>query len=358
MKRLFALLPLAAAMAMTQGCGQSQANTADATEAKDAAKVAVETAQVGAGTWVRRLNTTATLEAEREAQVVAENGGELISLLVEEGDRVEKGQILARIDSARAALLLKQQQSVANRLSHEASRQQMLLDHKMVSHDQVDLASFNRDAQLAAVNLAQVDVDRSVIRAPFSGTVTVRHVKVGQNLRPNEPVFTIADFNDLRAEIAVPERELLALRPGQTVQLAADAFAGQTFTGQVKRIAPVVDAKTGTGTAVIDIHERDTNLRPGQFVRLSIEREHLAEAVVMPRAALIPASEPAVFAVQSGRVKRVPVTLGGEQDGMVRVLQGVSPGDEVVVMGQSQLVDGDAVEVVNLSERKDAIAAL
>lgn len=358
MKRLFALLPLTAAMAMTQGCGQTQANTADATEAKDAAKVAVETATVGSGAWVRRLNTTATLEAEREAQIVAENGGELISLLVEEGDRVEKGQILARIDAARAQLLLKQQQSIANRLSHEANRQQLLLDHKMVSHDQVDLASYNRDAQVAAVNLAQVDVDRSVIRAPFAGTITQRHVKVGQNLSPNQAAFTIADFSDLRAEIAVPERELLDLRAGQTVQLIADAFPGQAFTGQLERIAPVVDAKTGTGTAVIDVHEANTGLRPGQFVRLSIEREHLAEAVVMPRAALIAASEPAVFAVQAGKVKRTPVLLGGEQDGLVRVLQGVLPGDEVVIMGQSQLVDGDAVEVVNLNPPQDAVASL
>ncbi len=357
MKRLFALLPLTAAILMTQGCGQSQAQANQSAEAQDEAKVAVETARIGAGTWVRRLDTTATLEAEHEAVLVAENGGELVSLLVEEGDRVVKGQILARIDGTRAQLMLKQQQSVANRLQHEAERQKMLLDRSMVSTDMADLARFNRDAQNAMVDLAQVDVGRAVIRAPFSGTITLRHAKLGQNLRMNEAVFTIADFSDLRADIAVPERELADLKPGQTVKLIADAFAGQVFEGQVERIAPVVDAATGTATATIDVHEAGTNLRPGQFVRLAIERENLADAVIMPRAALLNEKESAVFTVRGGKAVRTSVTLGGEQDGLVHVLTGVTPGMEVVVMGQAQLVDGDAVEVINLPAAKEVLAA-
>lgn len=357
MTRLLALLPLTAAILMTQGCGQSQAQDANATDAKEEAKVAVETAKVGAGTWIRRLDTTATLEAEREAAVVAENGGEVIGLLVEEGDRVRKGQVLARLDSARAALQLKQQRSIADRLQHEAARQQMLHERSMVSADMADLASFNRDAQVAAVELATVDVDRAVIRAPFDGTITVRHVRLGQNLRPNDPVFTLADFSDLRADIAVPERDLDGLRAGQPVKLVADAYAGRVFTGRVARIAPVVDAATGTATATIDVDETGGDLRPGQFTRLSIEREHLAEAVVMPRAALLNEREAAVFAVVDGKAKRARVTLGGEQDGLVRVLEGLTPGMEVVVMGQAQLVDGDAVEVINAPARKEAIAA-
>jgi len=358
MNRLIALLPLTAAMLMTQGCGQSQAQAAAATDAKDEAKVAVETARIGSGAWVRRLDTTATLEAEREAMIVAENGGELLRLLVEEGDRVVKGQVLAHLDGERARLMLKQQQSVANRLHHEASRQQMLLDRSMVSTDQADLARFNRDAQVAAVDLASVDVQRAVIRAPFSGTITVRHAKVGQNLKPNDAVFTIADFSELRADIAVPERELAGLRAGQPVKLMADAFPGQLFDGQVSRIAPVVDAATGTATATIDVHEAGTDLRPGQFTRLSIEREHLADAVIMPRAALLNAKDSAVFAVVDGKVKRVAVALGGEQDGLVRVVNGLTPGMEVVVMGQAQLVDGDAVEVINMPTDKEVLAAL
>lgn len=358
MKRVLMLLPLAAAITMIQACGQSQATATDATKAKDEAKVAVETAKVSQGPWVRRLDTTAVLEAEHAATLVAENGGEIISLLVEEGDVVSKGQILARIDGKREHLLLKQQESVARRLQHEAARQQMLLDRKMVSSDMADLASFNRDAQEALVDLAEVDLSRTLIRAPFSGTITHRHAKQGQTLKPNEPVFSIADFSDLRAEIAVPERELVDLAPGQPVAMLADAFANTVFSGEVERLGAVVDAKTGTAKAIIDVAEQGTQLRPGQFVRLSIEREHIDQAVLMPRAALLNGSkETAVFAIVDGKAKRTRVELGGEQDGQVQVLNGLQPGMDVVVMGQAQLIDGDAVDVINASARKDAIAA-
>jgi membrane fusion protein (multidrug efflux system) len=323
-------------------CSQSDAKPTAGAEGADTA-IAVETVQPKRGELVRTFAGTATLTAERAASLVSENGGEVLKIYVEEGDRV-----VARIDGERARLALAQTASVAQRLDHEADRANQLLDKHMIAADAVERARFERDAQRAAVDLAALSFSKSEIRAPYAGVITRRHIKQGQWLAPNGQAFEIADFDDLVADLPVPEKELAGLTAGQPVSIRADAFRDGEFIGEVERIGAVVDAASGTASVRVDVAEADTPLRPGQFVRIAIERERVADALLLPKAAVLMDGRRAeVFAVSDGKARRLPVVLGGEQDGWVQVLDGLAEDAQVVSLGQAQLSDGDAVAIVN-----------
>mgnify|MGYP001765876214 CR=1 FL=1 len=348
MRKLLISIAIASLLgAGLSGCSQSDAKPAAAADGIDTA-VAVEAVQPKRGELVRSFTGTATLAAERAASLVSENGGEVLKIYVEEGDRVVAGQVLARIDGERARLALAQTHSVAKRLDHEAERAHLLLDKHMIAADAAERARFERDAQRAAVDLAALSLSKSEIRAPYAGVITRRHIKQGQWLAPNGPAFEIADFDDLVADLPVPEKELAGLSAGQPVAIRADAFRDGEFIGTVERIGAVVDAASGTANVRIDVEEADTPLRPGQFVRIAIERERIADALLLPKSAvMMDGRRAAVFAIADGKAHRQPVVLGGEQDGWVQLLDGLAPDAQVVSLGQAQLSDGDPVTIVN-----------
>ena len=178
--------------------------------------------------------------------------------------------------------------------------------------------------------------------------ITRRHIKSGQWLGRNALAFEIADFSDLVADVPVPEKELAGLDAGQPVVVLADAFRGKAFAGKVERIGAIVDGASGTANVRIDVEEADSALRPGQFVRIAIERERIADALLVPKSAIVMDGRKAeVFTAAAGKVRRQAVTLGSEQDGWVQLLSGLVEGAEVVTLGQASLSDGDDVVIVN-----------
>ena len=353
---LLLALPVLLGSALLQGCGSS-----DAAAAKEevAIKPAIQVQQITQGELVRVLTGTATLEAHRAATIVSETGGEVLNLLVEEGDVVHKGQVLARLDAERARLSLAQQAATERRLAHESERHQLLQARKMVSAEAVDRTRFDHDAQAAQMDLARLSVTRAEIRAPFSGVITRRHIKPGQMLTTSTPAFDIADFSSLEARLSIPEAALIDVAVGQAAELSADAFPGRSFGARVDRVAAVVDARSGTAPITLDIAEAGTPLRPGQLVRVTLTLDRIQNAVLMPRAAAIEQQGvTSVFVIDNNIAHRRLVKLGASQGDLVQVLDGLTPGVEVAVLGHGRLSDADAVEVVqgvNISD--NAVAA-
>ena len=351
---LLIAFPVLLSTVLLNGCDQSDAATASATPDKKGVGVRA----IEQGELVRVLTGTATLEARRSATVVSETGGEVLSLLVEEGDNVKQGQILARLDAERARLSLAQEGATERRLAHESERHALLQARNMVSAEAVERTRFDHDAQSAQMDLARLEVRRTEIRAPFSGVVTRRHVKPGQMLTTGTPAFDVADFSELEARLSIPEAALADVVVGQLADLSADAFPGRSFGARVDRIAAVVDGHSGTAPVTLDVAEAGTALRPGQLVRVTITLERLQNAVLLPRAAVLgDRKAPAVYIVENGIVHRRDVQLGATQGDQVQVLAGLDVGNEVVVIGQGQLSDEDAVEIVRGPADEGSVAS-
>ena len=365
MKTLWTRAALAAALALAcaglSGCGSDAQSreAAKAEEAEKADRVPVEVGSVVTGNLAPTYAATANLEAERDAKLVVEIAGEVVEILVEEGDHVAAGQVLARIDARWQSLELRQQQSLADRLAHDVSRNDRLLDKSMISREAYDQARYARDTQDAAVGLARLAVDKTAIRAPYAGVVTRRHIKQGQWLKLQDPAFEIADFSELKARIDVPERVAHLLAAGQPVVLGVVVEENSVLAMGVfiSATTKVVDRATGTVGAVIAVDNPEGVLRPGLFVRLAVNYEQIADATLMPKSAVVGnGSATHVWVVEDTKVAQREVRLGVENGSQVQVIEGLAVGATVVTVGQSGLKDGDKVVVVTASEVDPASA--
>jgi membrane fusion protein (multidrug efflux system) len=338
---------LGVAVAQLSGCG-ADANSQELTQREAPASVPVEVAEATRGTLDPSYAASGNLEAERDARLITEVAGQVLEVLVEEGDRVAAGQVLARVDTTRAELELEQAQSVVNRLRHDAERHELLLERKMVSREAYDRARYERDTQQAVVDIARLTVTKGALRAPYAGVITRRHVKAGQWLDTQTPAFEIADFSELKVRIDVPEHVSGLLREGQPVALRADALGNSEFAAVVERTSPIVDRATGTVGVTVAVDNPDQRLRPGLFVRLDVRYDHIAEATLVPKSAVInDGPNTRVFVVADGKADERRVALGLETGDRVQVLSGLEPGATVVTVGHNALNDGDPVQIVN-----------
>lgn len=353
---LASLILLSALTPLLSGCGSdAHSATAAAAEKPKVEAVPVEVTAVAQGDITAIYAGTATLEAEREAKVVSEIGGVVLALNAEEGQFVRKGQVLAKLDAERHAVLLRQAEAELERLKHSDARNESLFARQLIAKNLYEQNKSDLATRKAEVDLARLSLSKCAVIAPFDGVVTRRWVKEGQLLKANDVAFEMADFGDLKARLRVPERASVALKPGQTVAYRADALPGATFPATVDRVSPVVDAKSGTVEVLIKVDNGDRRLRPGLFSRLEIAYDHVAAAILLPKAALLNGDRNnSVFVVRDGKAVKVPVKLGYESGGNVQVLTGVEPGTEVITAGHATLVDGSVVEAL----KRDAVATV
>jgi membrane fusion protein (multidrug efflux system) len=289
--------------------------------------------------------------------VVAKTSGVALAVLVEEGQRVSAGQPLVRLDPDRARLAVAQSEAQMRKLENNYQRAQKLVGQQMVSAADVDQLRFDLENVRAQYRLATLELSYTTVVAPISGVIASRSIKTGNFVQINTPIFRIVDNSRLEATLNVPERELATLRAGQPVTLSADALPGQSFTGIVDRIAPVVDSGSGTFRVVSAFDGTAHSLQPGMFGRIRIDYDQRADALVVPRLALLDDGEPAVFRVRDGKVARVPVKLGYAEGPWVEIRDGLAAGDQVVTAGKVALRDGTAVQVIADPKAKPATAS-
>jgi membrane fusion protein (multidrug efflux system) len=365
------LIALALALSLSlAACGGSQDNAASAdgdksAEAKDkdepkldkdgkpveVVKVPVEVAAASRSAVVAAFQGTSNLVAEAEADVVTKTSGVVLEIMVEEGDKVAAGQVLARLDSDRQRLNMKQSEANLRKLENDFKRQQEMIERKLISQDVYDRSRYDLDTQRAAYDIAKLELSYTEIRAPIGGVVSKRNVKVGNLIQLNQPLFKIDDFDPLEAMIDVPEREMRLIKAGQPVQMLVDALPDAVFAGNVARVSPVVDATTGTFRVVAQFKDDSGRLRSGMFGRVRVIYDQRADVLVVPRAALVgDDKDAAVFVVENDVAKRRKVQLGYADGGKVEITEGLADGDKVVTLGQAALRDGAKVQVITSAE--------
>jgi RND family efflux transporter MFP subunit len=329
-------LVLLASSVLLQGCLDQVNGSEDTARAEEKLSVPVEAATVASGDMAAFYSGTATLEADEQAIVVSQITGVVLQIHAEEGDFVEAGQILAKVETDRYALEVKRANAGLKRLKTDFQRKKELFQKKLVSAEDFERVSAEYDAQKAAYDLARLDLEYTSIRAPISGYISERMVRAGNLVKLHQPVFRVTSYDPLLAVLHVPERELRVLRKGLQVSMSLDAWPGEVFQGEVIRISPVVDPGTGTFRVTAEITDRKQMLKPGLFVP------------VIPRSAVITEDELShVFVISDeGSAIRRAIQLGYEREGMIEVAEGLSKGETVVTAGKASLSDGTRVEVV------------
>jgi RND family efflux transporter MFP subunit len=315
---------------------------------KEEASIPVEVAQALLGPIEAAYRGTATLEAEEEATVNAKQGGVIEQILVEEGQRVRASQVLAKLETERLALEVARAKAALDKLEQDFKRSESVYQRNLVSREAYERTKFELDGARAAYDLARLALQESEIRAPFDGVVSLRHIKIGNQILAGSPAFRITRMDRLQAQIYVPERDIHKLAPAQAATLSVDAWPDKAFRGEILRVNPVVDASTGTVKVTVAMAPEQPELKPGMFGRVEILYDRHDSVVLIPKDAVVTEdAQHSVFVIEEGRAHRRAVSVGYSDSEHYEVLTGLAVGDQLVVTGQSSLRDDSKVEIVN-----------
>jgi membrane fusion protein (multidrug efflux system) len=341
-------LPLLLTALLLVGCkGGDGEEPAAAEEKKEGPGVPVEVAALERGDVFAVYTGTASLETDSDALVVAKVAGQVVEILAEEGDRVEEGQVLARLDGDRLRLDMERSHANLRKLEQEYNRSVELYERGLVSSGAFEGLKYELESLRAIYRLAQLEYSYTRIRAPISGVVVQRHIRQGNTISVNDPVFQVTELDPLIAYIHIPEREFRRLEPGQPAELRLDAIPGQRFQAKVQRISPVVDPVTGTFKVTMEVPDQDGRLKPGMFGRFNIVWDARHDVLLAPRVAIVDDDiSDSVFVIVDGKAERRTVRTGYARDAQVEILDGLEGHEEIVVIGQAGLRDGAQVEVV------------
>lgn len=337
-----------AVMVMNMGAdGASGVDQEENPESGEKAPVPVEVVTLDRGEISSYITATANLIAEEDVTVVSETEGRVTSLVVEEGDSVAEGGVLAVLDSEDEQIAARKAEVLRDKARVSYERAADLLEQQLVSQQEHD--QLQADLEVAEEELidARLRLRRATFRAPFAGRVTSRQVQVGQHIRPGDALFRITRFDPLIARVHLPETDVLGLSEGREVRLVLNADPTVRFTGRIRQISPVVDTATGTVKVTIESQEPPPDVRPGSFVAVHIIRESRGGRVLLPKQAVIrELQESHVFVARDGVAKRRAVELGLEEEQWVEAVRGVKVGERVVVAGQGGLKDGAAIRIL------------
>lgn len=365
--RILILLVLVGAVGSQLACG-TNSNADEPPRAEDSATaptddeaIPVEVAPLKQGEIEAVLRFSTNLEAEESVQVFAEAAQVVEELLVEEGSRVSKGQLLLRLEDDELANALAKVEAQHAKAKREYERQQRLFDQELVSEQALNDATYELERLELELGSARLALEHTEVRAPITGTVTRRNVGVGDYVTVNQHLFDLVDMGSIVARVFVPEKELPRISPGQPVRISPPALAEESYLGRVDRIAPVVDPASGTVKVTVALPRRNA-LRPGMYVDVELVTETEEQALLIPKRALVYDDDQAfVYRVEpdgEGFVaRRVRIEPRLEDKHHVAPAGGLEAGDRLVMAGQAGLKDGAKVRILDTSVQDVAAAS-
>ena len=353
----------------------------------------VEAIPVTHGQVSDTLIANAIVESESQADIYASATGIVLSVHKDEGDTVARGALLAIIDNIQLDASAERAQAELRRLEEQVESTKRLFAHGAASQRELEeleyqLATAHTNSREAAKTLGQTRLS-----APFAGVVAARELRVGELTSSASRAFQIVDLEHLRVVASLPERDLSRTRAGQSAKLISAYDSDVWALGIVDRIAPVIDPTSGTFRVTIAVEEGQTALRPGQFVSVELVVDEHENVLVVPRPAVVyedgravvytiikapeeedtdgdkePESKAASwwpFATTAAAedaeaedeekwvAKRIPIDRGLVDSEFVEVLDGLSEGEQVIIVGQSNLRDGARVRTADMAAEGD-----
>ncbi|MGA7616816.1 MAG: efflux RND transporter periplasmic adaptor subunit [Thermoanaerobaculia bacterium] len=377
---LLALALLTGASALT-GCTADEAATAGLKDVRPPAVVRLAKIQQGAFDVAVRF--VGRFRAKSAAELFARTEGPLTAVYAGTGDRVRKGQLLARIDDADAQQRV-QQSAAALKIAEatfeqrsanlqlagsQARRSESLFGEKLVSKSdyeiaqgelttaksQVELARAQIEQAKANLAAAELELARTRILAPFDGYIGTRYLDLGAQASTNRAIFSIVDVSTIRTTVAVPSHDAVHVHPGQEATVTVDVLPGRIFKGKVSRVSSVFDPQTSTVEAEVEIANSDGVLKPGMFGSVLIAYRTDATALLVPVSAVQRNEhEEWIFVAEATSddglaARRVPVRVlpsakSAPTIAAIEPLEGeLARGMNVIVLGQEDLVDGARV---------------
>jgi RND family efflux transporter MFP subunit len=299
------------------------------------------------------VESVGRLYANRQVTIAAQIPGVIARYTADVGDRVKAAQVLIQTDPVDYQLAL--EEAKANLIAVQAQlesatkafrRSKELLPREVISSDNYEKAEAACKAAQAqevrarvGVKIAQARLKKTRLTAPFSGMIAARHIEVGQMIGAGVPLMTLVDLSPIRVKVFLTERDYVHLDRNDPVQIKVEAYQGRIYKGRIDRIGITADSATNTFAVEILVENRNLTLKAGLSARVYLTTRVLKEIVMVPQSAILYREKgPEVFILGSDkRAQKRSVTLGLTKGALIQVLEGLNPGEKIIVKGQNYL---------------------
>jgi membrane fusion protein (multidrug efflux system) len=262
-----------------------------------------------------------------------------------EGDRIKKGQLLAKIDVAalRAAL---DRAEAAYKLADELyQRRKKLFERKIINQEELDRSLTERTVAAGDLRQVRVEYERGFLKSPISGVINHLYVDEGEFIDRGKPMFDLVNVDKIKINVNMPELDVRYLHRGQETQVLVDAFPERPLRGTVDFVAYKADTATKTFKVRVLVNNPDHHIRPGMIARVSFLRRVIPDALVAPLFALVDkGGERLLFVEKDGTVHARTVSIGVIEGDRVQITKGLNPGDRLIVTGQTEVEEGMRVQ--------------
>lgn len=309
--------------------------------------VPVKVSVVGTGKISEHVLYSATVEAEETIDIYARGSGLVRRVLVEEGEQVRQGQVMIELVDDELRLNEAEAKLAYQKLENQLKRKEELFNRQLLAKEEYEDLKINVEQSKIRWERARLTLDYARVRAPVSGVISKRSVKLGDRIGASTKLYEMVNLSRLIAYVHVPGQGMQNLAVGQPALVTTDFLPGTKFQGKILRISPVVDPGSGTFKVTLELKSKNRLLRPGMFVNAHIVTATHPQAVLIPKRAVVyDDGLPHVFVVSDSTANKVRFEMGFDDTEFVEVLAGVKKGDQIVVVGQNGLKSKAKVRII------------
>lgn len=277
---------------------------------------------------------------DEQVEISAEAAGRIVSIHFEEGTKVEAGDLLITVNNADLLAQIERNKFQVSLAEERESRQRALLERQGISQQSYDQAFTELSTLKAEEALLQAQLEKTIIRAPFSGVLGLRHISEGSYVSPGMKIVRLAKTSPVKIDFSVPERFAGFLKTGTKVTFSVGNQPGK-FEAEITAIEPVIDQETRSMIVRAVYPNENGSILPGSFARVELVLESLDNALQIPAQALVPEmGSSKVYVYSRGTANPVTVTTGLRTSSHIQIVSGISPGDTVITSGILQMRPG------------------
>jgi membrane fusion protein (multidrug efflux system) len=291
-----------------------------------------------------------TVRPYEDIDLAAKSPGTVKWVGAKEGDWIQKGEKLLELDMELVATRVTEARARYDQAVKDYERMKKLSEEGIISKGQFDIAKTALDTSKAALDAVEVNLNDGNLTSPISGILDRLNVDQGEYINPGQTVMKIVNINKIKVELPVPEKDILYFNKGQHVEIEMENTKGekQEFPGVIDFVSMTAENTTRTYLVKVVVNNPEQILRPGMIVRAHLVRRNIEEAIAVPFFTIIDREEgKAVFVVEDGVARVRPIEYGVFQRGIVEIRSGLEIGEQLVIVGQRNLVDGEQVEVTD-----------
>jgi membrane fusion protein (multidrug efflux system) len=295
-----------------------------------------------------KLNVTGSVLPNESLELKSEVSGKITAIHFREGKQVNKGELLIETNDDEIAAQLEKQKYNRKLNEDNEFRQRKLLEKDAISQEEYDNALNRLNTTVADIRLLEAQLAKTKIAAPFAGVIGLRFVSEGAYISPNTAIATLYNISPAKIEFAIPGRYSTQVAPGKRIRFTIESDL-KVYEGQVYAIEPRIDPATRTLKIRAMAENRGGNLLPGQFVKVELILESMANAILVPTEAVIPEQAgKKVYILENGKAKDVFIETGIRTANALEVLSGLKANDTLLTTGILQLRPGMSVQISKL----------